>query len=136
MNGALSVILTNGFVPTTNNTFTVLTAGTRSGTFANFSYPSNAVTMQLSNTTSSVIVRVTGVAPPQPTLLLPTLIGSNVLLTWTAVSNITYRLEFNPNLTPSNWNALPGDVLAVSNTGSKLDTLTSSNRFYRVHVIQ
>jgi hypothetical protein len=135
LNGTLNVNLTNGFLPATNNSFTVLTAGTRSGTFANFIYPSNAVTMQLSNTTSSVIVRVTGVAPPRPVLLAPTLAGSNVLLTWTAVSNITYRLEFNPDLVPSDWNALPGDVLGASNTASKLDTLTPSNRFYRVQVL-
>ena len=57
---------------------------------------------------------------------------SDVRLTWTAVSNTTYRLEFKPDLTSSNWNVLPGDVIAVSNTVSKLDTLTPSNRFYRV----
>ena len=67
LNGSLSVDLVNGFVPVTNDTFTVLTAGTRNGTFANFFYPSNAVTMQLSNTANSVIVRATDVfSVPQP----------------------------------------------------------------------
>jgi len=135
LNGALSVVLTNGYAPATNDSFTLLTAGTRTGTFASFSYPSNQVTMQLSNTASSVIVRVTGVAPPAPLLLSPLLSGANVLLTWTAVSNITYRLEFNPDLTSSNWNALSGDVLGLSNTASKIDALTPSNRFYRVQVL-
>jgi hypothetical protein len=135
LNGALSVVLTNGYVPATNDSFTVLTAGTRTGTFASFSYPSNQVTMQFSNTPSSVFVRVTGVAPPVPVLLLPLLSGSNALLTWTAVSNVTYRLEFNPDLTPSNWNVLPGDIIGLSNTASKQDTLVASNRFYRVQVL-
>ena len=136
LNGALSVLLTNGYVPTTNDSFTVLTAGTRNGTFANFYYPSNAVTLQLSNTANSVIVRVTAVAPrPTPFLLSASLSGSNVMLTWTAVSNTTYRVEFNPDLTSSNWSALPGDVTNLSNLASKLDPLTPSNRFYRVHVL-
>jgi hypothetical protein len=137
LNGALSVGLMNGYLPTTNDSFTVLSAGTRSGTFANFSYPSNQVTMQLSNTTSSVIVRVTGVTapPPAPLLLTPLLSGTNVLLTWTAVSNILYRLEFNPDLAPSNWTTVPGDVLSSGVNASKLDPLTSSNRFYRVRVL-
>jgi hypothetical protein len=137
LNGGLSVGLTNGYVPTTNDFFTVLSANSRSGTFASFTYPSNLVTMQLNNTATSVIVRVTGVAipPPAPVLLSPALSGTNVLLSWTAVSNITYRLEFNPNLAPSNWIALPGDVLGLSNFAGKLDALTPSNRFYRVLVL-
>jgi hypothetical protein len=36
LNGALGVDLINGFVPATNGTFTVITAGTRAGSFANF----------------------------------------------------------------------------------------------------
>ena len=73
--------------------------------------------------------------PPAPLLLQPELIGGAIKLTWTAVSNATYRLEFNPDLTNlTNWNALTGDVISVSNRASKLDTLTPSNRFYRVRI--
>ncbi len=74
---------------------------------------------------------------PTPQLMLfpPEISGTNFKLTWTAVSNATYRVEFNPNLTPSNWTALPGDVIAVSNTASKLDAMTFSNRLYRVRVL-
>ena len=137
LNGGLSVDLLPGFTPATNDAFTVLTAGTRNNTFASFSYPSNRVTMQLSNTANSVIVRVTGVFTtiPPPLLLPPELVGSDVKLTWTTVSNTSYRLEFNPDLTPSNWTALPGDVTALTNTASKLDPLTPSNRLYRVRVL-
>jgi hypothetical protein len=137
LNGGLSVGLTNNYVPATNDSFAVVTAGTRTGAFTGFSYPSNQVTMVLSNTPTSVIVRVTGVTapPPAPLLLTPLLSGTNVLLSWAAVSNILYRLEFNPDLTPSNWTALPGDVLSTSTNASKLDPLTPSNRFYRVRVL-
>jgi hypothetical protein len=136
LNGALSVDLINGFVPRTNSTFTLVTAGSRNGTFATFSYPSNAATMQLSNTANSVIARVTDVfIVPPPLLLPPEISGANLNLTWTAVSNAQYRVEFNPNLATSNWAALPGDVTTTSNTASKLDPLTLTNRFYRVRVL-
>ena len=136
LNGTLSVNLTNNYVPTTNDSFTVLSAGSRNGTFVNFIYPSNAVMMQLSNTANSVIVRATNVlVVPQPLLLPLQLSGSNVTLTWVAVSNTIYRAEFNPGLNASNWNALPGDVTAVTNVASKLDILTPSNRFYRIQII-
>ena len=69
-------------------------------------------------------------------LLPPELVGSDLKLTWTAVSNISYRLEFNPDLaTLTNWNPIPGDVTAVTNTASKLDPLTPSNRLYRVRIL-
>jgi hypothetical protein len=136
LNGTLSVNLTKNYIPTTNDSFTVLTAGARNGTFANFIYPSNAVMMQLSNTTNSVIVRATNILVVLQPLLLPLqLSGSNVTLAWTAVSNTIYRAEFSPDLNPSNWNALPGDVTAVTNVASKSDILTPSNRFYRIQVI-
>ncbi len=54
---------------------------------------------------------------------------------WTAISNTTYRVEFNPTLAPSNWTALPGDVISPSSFASKLDILTPSNRFYWVQIV-
>ena len=134
LNGNLSVNLTNNYVPTTNDSFTVLTAGTRNGTFANFIFPSNKVSMILSNTVTSVIVRATNILSlPQPLLLPPQLSGANILITWTTVSNGTYRVQSNPDLTTSNWIALPGDVMASSNTANKIDPLTPGNkRFYRI----
>jgi hypothetical protein len=136
LKGALSVEFTNNFVPATSNSFTVLTAGSASGTFANFTYPSNLVTMQLSNAPASVILRVTGViTPPPPLLLQAALSGTNLLLSWNSASNTTYRVQYKSNLTLTNWNALPGDVTAVANTASKLDALTPSNRFYRLLVL-
>jgi hypothetical protein len=133
LNGTLSVNLINNYIPTTNDSFTLVTAGIRNGAFSNFIYPSNQVAMVLSNTPTSVIVRATEIlALPQPFLFPPQLSGTNVLLTWTSVPNGVYRLQFNPDLSPTNWSALVGDVTAVSNTASKKDTLTSSNGFYRV----
>jgi hypothetical protein len=133
LQGALSVDLANGFLPTTNASFTLLTAGSCNGTFANFSYPSSLITMQLSNTANSVLVRVNGINVP--ILLQPLIAGSNILLSWTAVSNTAYRIEFEPGTEGTNWNALPGDITASNSTASKLDPVTPSNRFYRVRVL-
>jgi len=69
LNGSLSVEFTNGFSPAANDLFTVLTAGTRNGTFANFFYPSNETVMVMSNTPSSVVVRALG--PHFATTTLP-----------------------------------------------------------------
>jgi|ERR1041385_544914 hypothetical protein len=134
LNGALSVDLSNGFIPAVGDSFSVVTAGTRNGTFTSFSYPSNQVTMQASNTPTSVVLSVTGVIPA-PSMLPPAVSGSTLLLSWTAVSNLTYRLEFTAALDPANWTALPGDVQSTGTTASKQDTLTSSNHFYRVRVL-
>ena len=63
--GSLNVYLTNYYVPKTNDSFTVLTAASVSGAFASFTYPSNSVSMTLSNTPASEIVQVTGVSLKQ-----------------------------------------------------------------------
>ena len=68
LSGTLAVSLTNHFIPFTNETFTILTASTRAGAFASFTYPTNAVSMILSNTPTSASVQVTGVTL-QPTNL-------------------------------------------------------------------
>ncbi len=137
LNGALSVDFSNGFSPALNDSFTVVTAGTRDGSLASFLYPSNVVTMQLSNSPTAVIVRVTDALTglPSPMLWPPEISGTDFKLTWSAVSNTTYRVEFNADLAPSNWAPLPGDVTALSNTASKLDPLTASNRLYRVRAL-
>jgi hypothetical protein len=137
LTGGLSVNLMPGFTPSNGDAFTVFSAaGPRSGTFSSFTYPSNRVTMTLSNAPTSVILLVTNVFPvPQPVLLTPELVGTDAKLIWTATSNVTYRLEYNPALNSTNWSALAGDVTTLSNTASKLDPITSSNRFYRVRVL-
>ena len=61
--GTLNVTLTDGFYPATNASFTILTAGARSNTFATFNYPSNDVGMTLNYTATNVTLRVANVRP-------------------------------------------------------------------------
>jgi hypothetical protein len=61
LNGGLSVDFLPGFTPAINEAFPLVFAGTRNGAFTSFVYPSNLVAMQLTNTTTSAIVRVTDI---------------------------------------------------------------------------
>jgi hypothetical protein len=63
LNGSVSVALANGYIPATNDSFTLLTAGSRNGAFASFSYPAYQVTMQTSNTATAVIAYITAATP-------------------------------------------------------------------------
>jgi hypothetical protein len=66
---AITLALTNGYLPANNDTFVLVSAGTRNGAFSSFSYPSNVVTMVLSNSPTTVVARATGVTVPPPVLL-------------------------------------------------------------------
>ena len=60
---------------------------------------------------------------------------TNVVITWSALSNATYRVQFETNVTSSNWHSLLPDVTATGSTASNLDTNTpSQQRYYRVLV--
>ena len=136
LNGSLSVDLLPGFTPASDDIFMVVSASSRSGAFSSFSYPSNRVAMTLTNSPTAVILRVTDVfSELPPVLLTPGLVGTNAILVWSATSNVTYRLEYSPSLSSTDWIAVDGHVTASSNTASKLDPLTTSNRFYRVRVL-
>jgi hypothetical protein len=140
LNGSLSLVVTNGYVPATNDSFTVLTAQARSGDFSAFYYPSNAFTMELQESASAVTVDVTGVitssTPPPAPQMSAVVSGSNLILSWTAAVNVVYRVEFSPELGTDQWTALPGDIASPGGIASKIDTLSSSNRFYRVRILR
>jgi hypothetical protein len=70
-----------------------------------------------------------------PLLSPPALVGNTVVLTWTAFSNATYRVQFKSALSAAGWTDVAGDILATGSTASKNDIVTSSNRFYRVQVL-
>jgi hypothetical protein len=104
LNGTLSLNLTNNYIPTTNDLFTVLTAGACNGTFANFIYPSNEVSMILSNTVTSVIVRAGKIlAGPQPLLVPAQLSGGDFGFRFQTASNQSYTIQQNTNLTATKW---------------------------------
>ncbi len=58
---------------------------------------------------------------------------SNVVITWSAVSSVTYRVQYKSHLNDTNWLDLAPDVTATGTTASFTDNpANAAQRFYRV----
>jgi hypothetical protein len=79
-------------------------------------------------------LRVVGGAP---TILSITGAGTtNLVITWSASSNLTYRAQYRPDLN-TEWSNLLPDVIATNGTASAVDGSGGvSQRFYRVLLLQ
>jgi hypothetical protein len=75
------------------------------------------------------------ITAPAPVILPLVVTATNVVITWSAVSNGIYRVQYEPFLNATNWTDLIGDVLSSGSTASKTDIQTTTNRFYRVQVV-
>ncbi|HEV7924781.1 MAG TPA: hypothetical protein VGR14_05465 [Verrucomicrobiae bacterium] len=134
LNGTLSLDLTNNYIPTTNDSFSLVSAGARNGTFANFIYPSNEVAMILSNTTTSVIVRATNIfAVPQLLILAPQISGSNFGFSIQTASNQLYTIQESTNASSTNWLL----VTNITGDGSLFEfvipfTTSNAQDFFRI----
>ena len=60
---------------------------------------------------------------------------TNVVISWSAISNVTYRVEYSPDLSGTKWVDIEGDVTANGDTASKTDTHHAPSGFYRVRVL-
>ena len=99
-------------------------------------YPITASGLTATNYSITYANGTLTITAPAPTILSLAVAGPpNVVITWSAVSNGTYRVQYQPVLGTTNWTDLIGDVTATGNTASKNDTRTSTNRFYRVQVL-
>src|SRR5262249_42721894 len=79
------------------------------------------------------IARLWGSGDIPPLLKAVNLRGADLNLMWSAISNRTYRVQFNENLSENKWTDLAGDVSAEGATASKTDTVPGAQlRFYRV----
>lgn len=101
----------------------------------NFNNASNysVVVTSASGSVTSSVVTVNLQLPP----ITPALTASNGLcaLTWGAVSNQTYQLQFATNLAALNWIDLGSPVTATNNSMSITDSVGSGGqRFYRARL--
>ncbi len=71
-----------------------------------------------------------------PTLLSLVPLGSGIIqISWTAISNTVYRVQYRADLNAVDWLDIAGDVRADTATATKTDTLKDGMRFYRVQVL-
>ncbi|NOS70409.1 MAG: hypothetical protein HOP33_10815 [Verrucomicrobia bacterium] len=75
------------------------------------------------------------ITAPAPLMLPLTLAGTNVVISWNAISNGVYRIQYHSALNATNWTNLAGDITATNSIASKTDLRTATNRFYRVQVL-
>jgi hypothetical protein len=66
-----------------------------------------------------------------------TVTNSTLILTWTTEAEGTYQLQYNSDLSSSNWTNLRGPVTATGATLSTTDAVTNGpQRFYRLVLSQ
>jgi hypothetical protein len=71
-----------------------------------------------------------------PTILGITNVGANVVITWSALSNATYRLQYQPSLPGTDWQSIVPDITATNATASAVDSPGGvKQRYYRVMVV-
>ncbi|MCI0540300.1 MAG: hypothetical protein L0Z50_34285, partial [Verrucomicrobiales bacterium] len=59
--------------------------------------------------------------------------GADITLTWDAIPNRTYRVQYKENLSANTWTDLAGDISTTGNAAKTDSTLgNASQRFYRV----
>ena len=70
---------------------------------------------------------------PRPLITSISRTNTNVVLTWSATSGVSYRLQYNTNLLTTNWTDVAGDVLASGPSASITNSAaTNAQRFYRI----
>jgi hypothetical protein len=108
------------------------------------SWPTSAA---CAGTTNIITVRVTQTSSPYlsdaksftvivapPPMLRPLRASNGVAqLAWNAIAGQTYRLQYKPTLTATNWTDLAPDITATASTASATDAVGAApERFYRI----
>ena len=103
------------------------------------------------NTTNSITVRVTdnGSPPlsaaqaftitvrPRPGIATVALSGTNLTLSWGAIPNTTFQVQYKTNLTDAVWRPLGTNILATGACAMAVDASfgAAPQRFYRLQVV-
>jgi len=98
LGGPLNVKLASGYVPVIGDQFQILSSGGLSGAFTTLNVPAG---IAVTYTNDSVFLVVTGTVPVQITS--PTLAGNGFSFSFGTVSNQSYTVQRNDDLTTANW---------------------------------
>jgi uncharacterized repeat protein (TIGR03803 family) len=63
-------------------------------------------------------------------------LDGTLTFTWSAVSNASYQVQYNTNLTSTNWLNLGSSVTASNTIVSASESMTNSQCFYRIKLLQ
>jgi uncharacterized repeat protein (TIGR03803 family) len=63
-------------------------------------------------------------------------IGGLLTFTWSAVSNASYQVQYNTDLSSTNWLNLGSSVTASNTILSASDSMTNARCFYRIKLLQ
>jgi subtilase family serine protease len=69
---------------------------------------------------------------PVPSFLPPVLSAGDLTLAWIAVSGVSYQLQYISDLRTTNWSNFGSAIMASNSVATESDSLTNSQRFYRV----
>jgi hypothetical protein len=75
---------------------------------------------------------LTIMAPVPPSFLATVFSEGMVSFSWTATSGAAYQVQYNSSLTATNWTDLGGQIIATNATASVTDSVSDTQRFYRV----
>jgi len=63
--------------------------------------------------------------------------GDSVTITWSAIAERVYQVQYKLHLDDPTWTAIPGDVTADADSAAKVDIIASTvQRFYRIEVVR
>lgn len=136
LGGSLDVSLVNGFVPSPGQEFTILTCGSRTGTFPvlNGTYLGNGVALVPVYSNTNVVLVVSNVTTLQPPIAFARVgpLGNNLQLTWPTIIGQRYQVEYSSDL--FQWFVL-SNFIASATSASALDPtpiVGVPKRFYRL----
>jgi uncharacterized repeat protein (TIGR03803 family) len=87
---------------------------------------------QINYTVILVNGTLTVTGTPPPVIGSVTQSGNLFQLTWSATATQVYQVQYATNLTQSPWSNLGGPMAATNSTATATDTISNSQKFYRV----
>jgi subtilase family serine protease len=85
-----------------------------------------------SMTGTNLINALVAPSPPPPSFLPPLPSAGGFTLTWSTVPGISYQLQYTSNLSAAAWTNFGSPITASASVASVPESLTNSQRFYRV----
>ncbi len=121
--GLITWVPSPGQIPSTN-VFTIVATD----------FNPSAVTNQSLTATNSFLVTILN-SGTTPVIISMNVSGSNAAVVWSAVAGRSYRLQARDESHGTNWYDVPPDVTATNSLATGFDSLSLTQRYYRVQLL-